>query len=143
MSILENSYEAPDRPISKSELISTRKKNINMLKLSTEYLIRHSKCNHVYLCKKYGKKEKLLLEMKSENKDNVVDNVVVDNVDIGNCSVCWKINRTPKDLKYTARSVVNTYMKEHPNMENENNLNHFTVELERVFYHWLYKDNFD
>ena len=129
LSILESDYVKPHRPISNDELKSRYKKYMNKFKLSSE-MVYHNNTRYFYHVKKYGKKEKEILE-KKENKDENY------NHDIGNCSVSWRLSQTPKHLKKTAHDIVNEYMKVF-NQENDQKYSDYDLELMRVFYTWLY-----
>ena len=60
------------------------------------------------------------------------------NIDIGNCSVSWKLSKTPSNLKNEALHLVNSYMK---TFENEPEiLTYDNVDLETMFYRWLYEE---
>ena len=58
---------------------------------------------------------------------------------VKNCSVCWKLRKTPKYLKDIAYDVVEGYMKEFENPRKI--LTYSDNDLERVFYTWLYDEN--
>jgi len=128
-SILESDYVKPHRPISNDELKSRYKKYMNKFKLSSE-MVYHKNTRYFYHVKKYGKKEKEILEKKENNEENY-------NHDIGNCSVSWRLSQTPKHLKNLAHDVVDEYMKVF-NQENDKKYSDYDLELMRVFYTWLY-----
>jgi hypothetical protein len=122
-SILEQDYIKPDRPYSQSEL----KYNIDSIFRSMrlgKIRVHHQKCNHFYYVKENGRKEK---DIKESNSN-----------DVGNCSVCWKFNKTPSYLKNSAHNMINEYNNrcyitpEYLSYEN--------IDLEITFLKWLYKD---
>jgi hypothetical protein len=122
-SILEQDYVEPSRPLSQKELQYMRTglyKNLRLGKTKAH----HQRCNHFYLVKMNGRKEKDMSEQKSN--------------DTGNCSVCWKISKTPQRLRGVARNMCNSYFS---TFENEPKLlSHRKVDLENVFYKWLYEE---
>lgn len=119
LSVLESEYVEPCRPYSQNELINMRYKFYRQYKLGKTKAI-HNNCKHFYIVKDSGKKEKEILEQ--------------NNPDSGNCSVCWKINRTPKYLKNKAHDLVNEYCK---TFELEPKLSYENLDLENAFYRWL------
>lgn len=123
-SILETPYIKPTRPYSQNELKYKREKLYRDLRLSKTYA-RHACCNHFYLVRKNGRKEKEIIEKNSN--------------DVGNCSVCWKLNKTPKYLKDNAYDLVNEYMNIF--YKERDYLTYADVDLEKVFYKWLYENN--
>jgi hypothetical protein len=125
MSILESKYEPPARPYSQKELKYLRNRNLNNLRVGY-YMVEHSDCGHYYFAKKFGKKEKELIEDP-------------DNRDVGNCSVCWKIKQTPKHLKTIAVDMVDTYCNVFYDVQR---LQFSDLDLEKCFYTWLYKEQF-
>jgi hypothetical protein len=68
-----------------------------------------------------GKKEKDIIEKNSP--------------DCGNCSVCWKINKTPKFLKNKAHNLINEYNKIF--YTEPTRLTYEILDLEHAFYKWL------
>ena len=126
--VLDENYEKPTRPFSQKELQSIRADYMRNLKLSNE-MVFHSKSKYKYYVKKWGNKEKTIIE----NRNNEVEDY---NKDIGNCSVSWKIAKThPRNKKYV-RSICDDYAQ---HAENER-LTHYDVELFRIFYTWLYHE---
>ena len=123
LSILDSDYEEPNRPISSNELNDLQKKIYNDLKLSS-IIALHDKCKHFYFVKKNGKKEK---DIKEKNLH-------------GNCSVCWKLYKTPKSLKNKARDVIDCYSKLFSNEIVKYTYKYY--DLENTFYNWLYIDNY-
>ena len=126
--VLEEDYVKPTRPFSQKELQDKKKEYIRSLRLSNE-IVSHSKTKYRYYVKKYGNKEKMIIE----NRDN---NVEEYNKDIGNCSVSWKISRTHPRYKKYARDMCDSYTE---SLEKER-LTHYDIELFRVFYTWLYHE---
>ena len=124
-SILESEYHPPVRPYSQAELKDKRKYLHSRFRLSDKYA-KHGSCRHFYRVKENGKKFK---DIKAGGDCNA-----------GNCSVCWKLSRTPRknNLKQRAFNLVNNYMEV---FENEpETLTYENVELEHAFYVWLYHD---
>ncbi len=126
VSILESEFIRPTRPYSQNELKFMRNslyKNINI----GNNRIYHTKCGHFYYVKKNSRKEK---ELKEKNR----------NENIGNCSVCWKLSKTPKHLKNNANDMVEYYCNSF--YEEKEYYNYSLFDLENVFYRWLYQENF-
>lgn len=119
--ILETEYVEQTRPYSQEELKQMRKMLYHRLRLGT-MLARHQHCNHFYLVKQNGRKEK---EMREKNS-----------ADVGNCSVCWKIGKTKVNLRERAINLVNAYCEVF--YEEPNYLSYGKVDLENVYYRWLY-----
>lgn len=124
LSVLEKSSTDESRPYSQKELEALHKNLLRRLRIGSVY-VTHPDCNHGYYCKAGGKKEKEALESKGEN--------------VGNCSVCWKFNRTPKKLKNTARNLTEYYMNRRIDDFNPPK-SYFCYELESDFYTWLYNE---
>jgi hypothetical protein len=74
--------------------------------------------------KEHGRKEKEIKEAKSD--------------DVGNCSVCWKVNKTHRDLKSIARNLTNEYQKRFK--EPTTYFTYEDVDLETTFVKWLYEE---
>ena len=120
--ILLEKYEELDRPISQYELNYLQKNNRFALNLSDLY-ITHSNCNHTYLCRRFGKKFKILQEDNSNN-------------DIGNCSVCWHISHTEFILKQIATDLATEYADM---VAKDSKPTFYKIALEKFFHSWLYK----
>jgi hypothetical protein len=118
-SVLEKKYKEPERPYSQRELTELEKKWKKTLRVG-EYVVNHTDCHHSYLARVGGKKE--LEAIQSGN--------------VGNCSVCWKIKRTPKKLKEKAKYLVNMYMS----IPTDSSLSYDIVEIQMDFYTWLYNE---
>jgi hypothetical protein len=123
-SVLEKTGSDANRPYSHKELEALHKSLLRRLRIGTVY-VTHPECNHGYYCRANGRKEK---DVKESNGQNV-----------GNCSVCWKLNRTPKRLKNVARDLVEYYMHRSPDSYNPP-ASYFCLELETDFYTWLYNE---
>jgi hypothetical protein len=122
-SILEIPYVPANRPYSQNELQDMQISLYKQLKLGDVY-VHHKNCNHFYLTRKNGVKEKKILE------DPNVET---------NCSVCFCLNKTPRHLLDTAYNVCEEYFKRF-DKNNPNKLTYNMVELENVFYKYLYQD---
>ena len=121
--LLEQEYVEPQRPYSQKELQYNREQLFRNLHIGN-VRAHHNRCQHFYFVKENGRKHKEIEETK--------------NSDIGNCSVCWKINKTPYNQKHLAQDLVYHYDKEF-SVKNDN-ITHYRQDLERVFYTWLYED---
>ena len=95
LSILESKYVPQQRPYSENELKYLRENLYRKVNIGT-IKAYHSKCQHFYFVKNNSRKEK---EIKEKNTSE----------NVGNCSVCWKINKTDKRLKKSAYELVDTY----------------------------------
>ena len=118
--ILDKEYNEPDRPYSQNELHFNREKLFSKLRIGK--IRAYHKCNHFYFVKENGRKEKEILV----NKEN----------DCGNCSVCWRLNKTPRHLKNKAKEMVDAYCETFYSFPNF--LSYDNADLEIVFYKWLY-----
>ena len=126
-SFLETEYIQPKRPYSENELKFLREnlyKNLNIGNIKTS----HSKCKHFYFVKKNSRKEK---EIKEKDKT----------IDIGNCSICWKINKTPRNLQDRAYDLSDSYCRMF--YDDNYKYNYDLLDLETIFYKWLYCDDKD
>ena len=126
-SILNKEYIPQTRPYSKNELEHLRKNLYVYLKLSN-LKVNHS-CGHFYKIKENSRKEKEL----KENNNNLSN--------AGNCSCCWKLHKTPEELKNKAYSLVDEY-RDKFYIEPEN-MTYDLFDLENTFYRWLYNDNYN
>ena len=133
-SILEKPINNRDRPYSQNELISLENKIIKQLKLSKEY-VYHTREKSFYLVKKFGKKEKEILENKKEKKEDY-------NVDIGSCSIQWKLRKTPRHLKQYAIDLIDEFLYQYDPIRRDRK-SYFKVRLFKVFFIWLYYENYD
>jgi hypothetical protein len=121
-SVLELGYSKPTRPYSQNELTDNRTRTRRHLKLG-EHFAHHSRCQHYYLARVNGRKEKDILEAGT-------------GTDVGNCSVCWKVSRTPHELREIAYDLIQSYSETF--FQEPENLTYSKVELELAFYKWLY-----
>ena len=126
-SVLEIEYVYPTRPYSQNELKDMQEKLYHSLRLGTTRAV-HKRCNHFYIVKENGRKEKEIQEQSDE--------------DVGNCSVCWKINKTPRHLKVQAKKLVTEYCNTFYNQQDDDYMYYDRLDLETAFYKWLYTDNY-
>ena len=120
-SILESEYIPPSRPYSGNEITDLHNNFNRRLHLS-EHRAYHSECSHFYHVTKGGRKETSLLA----------------SGDSGNCSVCWKLNKTPRHIRNNAYDLVNAYSTTFENTDIP--LYYGTYDLEHAFYIWLYRE---
>ena len=123
-SVLENDHAEASRPYSRVELREIRDRTYRGVRLS-KTKAQHRRCNHFYYVRENGRKEKEMIESKTS--------------DCGNCSVCWKLGKTPRDLRNAATTLVNSYCNEF--YEEPEHLTFATVSLESSFYTWLYMED--
>lgn len=121
-SVLETKYIQPNRPYCQSELAHARVILRNKLRLG-KMRATHQNCGHFYLVKRNSRKEK---EMIANNTD-----------DTGNCSVCWKISKTPNHLYENALDLVDDYRASFLSEPTE--LEHSINDVESAFYRWIYE----
>ena len=124
-SVLESSYIKPNRPYSSNELNDKRENFIKKNNLSNTKAY-HKKCRHFYYVKENGRKEKEL----NENIENS-----------GNCSCCWKLNKTPKYLLKNAEDLVNAYSDKFGTFPEC--LTYDLLDIEISFYKWLYLERYE
>ncbi len=130
--ILEKKYEEPDRPFSQKEIEYLREQSHRKLYLS-QVLIKHRDCYHFYFAKANGRKEREAYETRETRETHESNQTIT-----GNCSVCWKINRTPTRLKEKAKRLVDEYCN-----TLHTNPSYWTYDLynlENDFYTWLYNE---
>lgn len=120
---LQSGYVEPTRPYSLNEIKNLRKNIYRELKLGNTQA-EHPDCRHFYNVKKNGKKEKDIKEQKCK--------------DVGNCSICWKLSKTPHSLRDNAKFLVLDYLDAF--FKKPEKIGHYEIEVERCFYTWLYND---
>lgn len=124
-SVLEKDCsDEQSRPYSAKELLERRKNGIKRLRIGT-HRVEHPECSHFYFARAGGKKEQ---ELKESNGKNV-----------GNCSVCWKLHKTHRNLQDRAYDLVNAYMSSNPAVFDPPD-SYYNLELELDFYTWLYNE---
>jgi len=128
-SILNSEWVAPSRPYSNKELQHRHERFFKSLRLSSLYVC-HSGCGHKYFVKENGVKYKGLQDEENEGS-----------LDIGKCSVCWKLRQTPRSIKGYALDFLDLYDEYFPSLDNIE-FSYYTFEIERIFYTWLYQENF-
>jgi len=119
--LLHKKYTEPVRPFSKLELKEKRNSFFYHTNLSLPH-VSHTKCGHLYLCKKFGKKFKTMKESDTT-------------VDVGNCSVCWTIFHTDFNLKKVGGDLAKEY---NDIIASKKSFTHYEIELEKFFHSWLY-----
>uniref|UniRef100_A0A6C0EKJ4 Uncharacterized protein n=1 Tax=viral metagenome TaxID=1070528 RepID=A0A6C0EKJ4_9ZZZZ len=122
-SVLEKQYVEAERPYSQKELENLRQRMRRRLYLGT-VLIEHENCGHFYYARANSRKEREARETGQKN--------------VGNCSVCWKINRTPRRLKGRAKDLVDEYCR--TLHEDPQYWTYYLHDLESDFYFWLYNE---
>jgi hypothetical protein len=124
-SVLESEYIQQTRPYSQNELKYLRENLYRNLRLSDK-LSRHSKCQHFYYVRENSRKEKEMIEK------NRCEN-------IGNCSVCWKLNKTPNYLIDKAEHLAELYCSRF--YKEPEKYTYDLLDIETVFYKWLHYEN--
>jgi len=122
-SILDQDYIEPDRPYSQKELQYNRDIVFRGLRIG-KVRAHHKRCDHFYFVKEHGRKEK---EIKDANSG-----------DVGNCSVCWKLNKTQRRLKTKAHNLTASYCTTF--YEQPSYVTYGDVDIETIFYKWLYEE---
>jgi hypothetical protein len=77
------------RPYSQNELNFMKNREFKHFRIGDVYAY-HENCKHSYLVKKNGRKEKEILQ----NGNN------------GNCSVCWRLSKTPKNMYEESLDII-------------------------------------
>jgi hypothetical protein len=132
-SVLHTEWVEPDRPYSQKELQYLDDKLATDLQIDDLY-VKHKDCEHCYRVKKNGIRYKKLLEYNestSENPEEIPD--------IGNCSVCWKIRKTPREL----HSLVYEFISFHNNELENSRKSYSSYLIKYVFYTWLYNESYN
>jgi hypothetical protein len=128
-SILTSTWADPTRPYSQKELSIMKQRFFQQLTLDKEY-VQHEECGHQYYVKSGGVKFKQLKLPDSVGRD------------IGNCSVCWKLRRTPRSIYNNADNFIRLYMDEFPVLDTDYRYSFYNNEIQTIFYTWLYKEEF-
>lgn len=113
-SMIEKEYIQQTRPYSQKELNNIRNGLLDSLNIG-KVTAFHVSCGHFYFVKKNSRKEHKI------NTKNVLD--------VGNCSVCWKLN-------YTG-NLINSYYRDCVPFPNY--LYYDKIYIEFIFYKWLYE----
>lgn len=124
--VLESDYKEPDRPYSLNELLDMTTNTHKMARLGKVFAQHQLECNHFYLVRENGRKEKKILEC---------------GADPGNCSVCWRLSKTANRYQGRATALVSEYMATFSNDVLPEDLTHSIVDLEHSFYKWLYMES--
>lgn len=114
------------RPYSQLELRNMQNGFLHSIGISDVYA-HHENCDHSYYVKLNGKKYKLIKEH--------------NNNDVGTCSVCWQLRRTPRELKDQANLFIELYREEFPDLKCDR-LTLSRFQIEKIFYTWLYLERF-
>ena len=114
-SVLESDYIKPSRPYSSNELSDVRNNFFKKINLSN-VIASHEDCGHFYFVKENGRKEKDLNE----------------NNNVGNCSCCWKLSKTPSGIRNRAYDLVKAYNSDFST--DSDNLSYNLYDLENIFY---------
>ena len=125
-SVLESEYIVPTRPYSQNELAYLRERLYRHVRLGN-MKTQHNKCRHFYFAKENSRKEKEMTEKGTQ-------------VDVGNCSVCWKLHKTPRHLRSRAEGLTEAYTSTFH--EDPKKYDYELLDLETIFYKWLYHDNY-
>ena len=123
-SILESKYIEPTRPHSQKELACNRDKLYRYLRLG-KVKAHHKACGHYYNVKVNSRKEKEINESKEH--------------DVGNCSVCWRLHKTPRYLEDAAQDIITQYHERFQFEQDPKILTYYNVDIENVYYRWLYE----
>ncbi len=149
-SILESEYIAPKRPYSQNELAYNREKLYKYLRLGP-IKARHKSCGHFYFVKKNSRKEKEIVENRARDNSHTGSETGGashpdpdhdhdhDHTDVGNCSVCWRLHKTQRSLFNSAQDLVDAYQQKFSFDEEPKILTYYNVDIEHVFYKWLYE----
>lgn len=129
-SILRSEWNEPDRPYSTSELQYLKKHLFDSIRLSRDY-VQHP-CGHSYYVKENGQKHKQLIEELEINPENPDRNV-------GNCSVCWKRNKTPRPNKELCCDFIDLYQ----DIFDKEPVCLYEFEISKIFYIWLYNELYE
>ena len=121
--ILDSEYIPAERPYSQLELEQKRQKLYKTLHLSKK-MAWHEKTHYFYFVKQNGRKEKEMIEKNC--------------CDIGNCSVSWKLSKTPNNQRQKALNLVSEYTDRF--QTEPEYLTYDLVDLEYTFYNWLYDE---
>ena len=124
--VLQTPFYPPSRPISQLELIDIRDKTTKVFHLSLKSMT-HSKCAHFYRLKEGGRKSQNII-----SQNNLTSDL--------NCSSCWKLNKTPENLRKNASDLINGYQNYFKDQNEHEKLTIDMVDIECCFYKWLYEE---
>jgi hypothetical protein len=119
--VLDRVYEEPTRPYATDELTDMRADMRQQIRLG-EVLAIHSSCEHFYYTRTNSRKERAIMESGS--------------ADSGACSVCYHLEKTPKEHKRSATELVDAYRNAFH--EEPEEMTHGFVDIENCFYTWLF-----
>ena len=121
--LLTKQLPPADRPYSQDELTDIRQRNLERLNIGST-MVYHPNSGYFYLAKAGGKKEAAVLSGET--------------LEDGCCSVCWKLRKTPSELREIANNMIDEFI-----LRFEKKPEKWTrelIHLENTFYKWLYID---
>ena len=121
--LLTKQLPPADRPYSQDELADIRQRNLERLNIGST-MVYHPNSGYFYLAKAGGKKEAAVLSGET--------------LEDGCCSVCWKLRKTPSELREIANNMIDEFI-----LRFEKKPEKWTrelIHLENTFYKWLYID---
>jgi|TARA_B110000261_G_scaffold64414_1_gene75641 hypothetical protein len=124
MSVSQYKIKDQTRPYSQDEIKYIREKFYEKNRLSN-VVAKHVSTKHRYKVKENGKKYHEINEY--------------NNPDCGNCSVSWKLRKTPNEYKNKANDLINSFY----NIFYDNDpeiLDYYSLNIEMDFYNWLYNE---
>jgi hypothetical protein len=121
--LLTKQLPPADRPYSQHELADIRQRNLERLNIGST-MVYHPNSGYFYLAKAGGKKEAAVLSGET--------------LEDGCCSVCWKLRKTPSELRELANNMIDEFI-----LRFEKKPEKWTrelIHLENTYYKWLYID---
>ena len=128
-SVLHTVWEEPSRPYAQRELKDMERRLLRNMYLTND-MASHTSCGHRYYVKYGGVKYK---QIHAEDSTGPVN--------VGNCSVCWKLRQTPNELIPLIEEFITLYEEDCENPEARRTF--FAFEVARIFYTWLYREDFN
>ena len=127
-SILNTKWSSPDRPYSQNELNFLEEKLYKDLHL-VDLAVSHTSCGHTYRIKKNGARYKKI----SEEGQSPVN--------LGNCSMCWKVHKTHRNLRQSMNEFIDLHDEDIKKVDGRKSF--FSYQVKKIFYTWLYNEMYE